>query len=76
VREVNEQARKSGLPVVEGEVLWEGPDGLLYHYYPTLEQVRAWVGDAGFAIEEEAEEPWHEEHTYQHMLARLAAPLG
>jgi hypothetical protein len=35
----------------------------------------AWVADAGFAIEEEAEGPWHEEgYAYHHVLARAAAP--
>jgi cyclopropane fatty-acyl-phospholipid synthase-like methyltransferase len=72
VRDFNERARRSGFPVVEGEVLWDGPDGLLYHHYPALEQVREWIADAGFAIEAEAEEPWHEEYSYQHLLARLA----
>jgi cyclopropane fatty-acyl-phospholipid synthase-like methyltransferase len=70
VQELNEEARRRGFPVVEREVVWDEPDGLLYHYYPTLERVRAWLADAGFAIEEEAEEPWHPEHSYQHVLAR------
>jgi hypothetical protein len=61
VREPNQEARRSGLPLVKGEVVWDAPDGLLYHYYPTLERVRAWLAAAGFVIEEEAEEPWHEE---------------
>jgi hypothetical protein len=33
------------------------PDALadvaVYHYYPSLEQVRAWLGQAGLAIEEQ-----------------------
>lgn len=71
VRAANEEARTSGLPVVEGEVMWEEPDGY-YHYYPSMEQVRAWVRGAGFAIEEEAEGPWHEEgYAYHHVLARV-----
>ncbi len=74
VRMGNEEARRSGLPVVEGEVLWEGLDGY-YHYYPTMEQARAWVADAGSAIEEEAEGSWHEEgYAYSHVLARKTAP--
>lgn len=36
---------------------FEAPDELAgevaYHYYPPLEQVRAWLGEAGFVIEEE-----------------------
>lgn len=35
VREMNAEARKSGLPVVQGEVIFDEPDGY-YHYYPAL----------------------------------------
>jgi SAM-dependent methyltransferase len=74
VRAANEEARASGLPVVEGEVIWHEPDDY-YHYYPPMERVRAWLADAGFAIEEEAAEPWHEEgYAYHHVLARAEAP--
>jgi SAM-dependent methyltransferase len=74
VRAANEDARASGLPVVEGEVIWHDPDAY-YHHYPPMERVRAWLADAGFVIEEEAEEPWHEEaFTYHHVLARAEAP--
>ena len=76
VRAANQAARRSGLPVVEGEVIWEGPDGY-YHHYPSMQRVRTWLADAGFAVQEEAEEPWHEEgYAYHHVLARLAAPPG
>ncbi|HEX9122656.1 MAG TPA: methyltransferase domain-containing protein [Actinomycetota bacterium] len=70
VRAANAEARTSGLPVVDGEVMWEEPDGY-YHHYPSMEQVRTWVADAGFAIEEDAEGPWHlEGYAYHHLLAR------
>jgi cyclopropane fatty-acyl-phospholipid synthase-like methyltransferase len=74
VRAVNEEARRLGLPVVEGE--WAGeilePPDDYYHYYPSMEQVRAWLADVGFAIEEETEGPWHEDgYTYHHVLARV-----
>jgi cyclopropane fatty-acyl-phospholipid synthase-like methyltransferase len=70
VRAANQKARKSGLPVVDGEVIWKQPDGY-YHYYPTMDQVRAWVAGAGFAIEEEAEGPWQgKDYAYHHVLAR------
>jgi len=76
VRAANQAARRSGLPVVDGEVIWDEPDGY-YHHYPAVEQVRAWLADAGFAIDEEAEGPWHQEgYAYHHVLARLAAPPG
>jgi SAM-dependent methyltransferase len=76
VRAANQAARRSGLPVVDGEVIWDEPNGY-YHHYPSIQQVRTWLADAGFAIEEEAEGPWHEEgYAYQHMLARMAAPPG
>jgi SAM-dependent methyltransferase len=75
VRAANQAARRSGVPVVDGEVIWDEPDGY-YHHYPSMQQVRAWL-DAGFAIEQEAEGPWHDEgYAYHHVLARLAAPPG
>lgn len=70
-RAVNEEARASGMPVIEGESF--EPDGY-YHYYPPLDRVRAWLADAGFAIEDEAEGAWHDdEWAYHHVLARLGA---
>jgi hypothetical protein len=60
VRTGNQAARWVGLPVVNGEVLWGEADGY-YHYYPAMPQVRTWLAAAGFAIQEEAEGPWHEE---------------
>lgn len=63
-----QKAKAAGLPVVFGEVadeeafqqamaLAEAPDELTdraaYHYYPPLEQVRAWIEQASLAIEEE-----------------------
>ena len=72
LRAANQAARRSGLPVVEGEVVW-GPDGY-YHHYPSMEQVRTWLADAGFTLDEEAEGPWHEGgYAYHHVLARLAS---
>jgi hypothetical protein len=76
VRAANQAARRSGLPVVDGEVIWEEPDGY-YHHYPSVRQVRAWLGGAGFAVAEEAEGPWHEEgYAYHHVLARAQVPPG
>jgi SAM-dependent methyltransferase len=69
VRSANERAKKSGLPVVEGEVIWDEPDGY-YHYYPAMDRVRAWISHAGFDIVDEMEGPWHEEgYAYHHFLA-------
>lgn len=74
VRAMNEEARRSGLPVAQGEVIWDEPDGY-YHHYPSMEQVRAWIADAGFAIQEEAKGPWHEEgYAYHHVLACVETP--
>jgi SAM-dependent methyltransferase len=39
--------------------------GAVYHYYPPLEQVRAWLGQAGFAVEEEGTGHW-----YEHFVVR------
>ncbi len=40
VRAANQAARLSGLPVMDGEVIWEEPDGY-YHHDPSMEQVRS-----------------------------------
>jgi len=47
---VFQTAVEAGLPVVEGEWVHEGA----YHYYPTVDQVRAWVEAAGFVLLDEA----------------------
>ena len=47
VQAANQAARQWGLPVVDGEVIWEGADGY-YHHYPSMGQVRAWLAAAGF----------------------------
>ncbi len=51
VQAAYERAKAQGLPVVFGEVV-EQVD-VVYHYYPSLEQVRAWLAQAGFAIDAE-----------------------
>lgn len=72
LREVNAKARAAGLPVTEREVIWGEAEGY-YHHYPAMAQVRAWLTDGGFRIEEEAEGPWHEEgYAYHHLLAQAA----
>jgi SAM-dependent methyltransferase len=76
IRAANEEARAAGLPVVDGEVIWHDPDDY-YHYYPSIEQARAWMADAGFVIEDEAEGSWHEEgYAYHHVLARRSSVPG
>jgi 2-polyprenyl-3-methyl-5-hydroxy-6-metoxy-1,4-benzoquinol methylase len=54
-------ARAQGFPIVDGEFAHE--DG--YHFYPAIEQVRAWVAAADFAILEEAVGD-----DYHHLLMR------
>jgi SAM-dependent methyltransferase len=47
-----------GLPVVKGESVigsGDGEDQGGYHYFPSMEQVRKWLVEAGFVIKEEAE---------------------
>ncbi|TMK35876.1 MAG: hypothetical protein E6G58_07975 [Actinobacteria bacterium] len=76
IRSMNDAARGAGLPVVDGEVMWEASDGspAYYHYYPSLDEVRAWLGGAGFAILDELEGPWHDdEYAYRHILAQTIA---
>ena len=45
------KAQQQGLPVVYGE--WENSD--VYHYYPSMDQVREWLQQAGFNVIEEGE---------------------
>jgi SAM-dependent methyltransferase len=72
VREANADLRQRGLPVVDGEVMWEEPYGY-YHHYPALDRVRAWLAEAGFEIVDEAEGPWHNgDYAYHHVLARTS----
>jgi len=56
-----EEALQAGLPVVYGE--WINTD--VYHYYPSLEQVREWVQQAGLSILEMGEGDG-----YHHFLMR------
>jgi len=56
-------------------VMWEVSEDSpwYYHYYPSLGQVRAWLGDAGFDVVDEAEGPWHDgTYAYHHALARTS----
>jgi hypothetical protein len=50
------------------EALEERADTAVYHYYPSSEQVRAWLGQAGLAIENEGTGNW-----YQHFLVSKEA---
>ncbi len=67
MNEVNlafERAQRAGLPVVYGE----HPDEEVYHYHPTIRQVKEWTRAAGFEILKEGKSKvW-----YYHLLARKA----
>ncbi len=73
-----ERARAMGLPVVYGEIadevetayqhFWETgevADEIVYHFVPSLEQVRAWLAQAGLEVVEVGEGD-----EYHHILAR------
>jgi len=51
VEEAFQQAQQLKLPVVHGEWINDG----VYHYYPSMEQVREWIQQAGFDFLEEGE---------------------
>jgi SAM-dependent methyltransferase len=57
VRAAFDAAVAAGHPVVPGEDF----DGVGYHYYPSREQVRGWLAEAGLVLEGEAESEsyWH-----------------
>ena len=61
VEEAYERVKALEPPDVSGEL----SDVAVYHYYPSLEQVRVWIGQAGLAIEDEAIG-----NGYEHFLVR------
>jgi cyclopropane fatty-acyl-phospholipid synthase-like methyltransferase len=63
IEEAFHEAQELGLPVVHGE--WVNDD--VYHYYPTMEQVRDWIRQAGFDLMEEGEGDG-----YHHFIMRKA----
>ncbi len=66
-----EAARRSGLPVVEGEVIWDDPFPY-YHLYPSMDRVRGWLAAAGFVVVDDGEGPWHDnDYAYHHVLAQV-----
>jgi 2-polyprenyl-3-methyl-5-hydroxy-6-metoxy-1,4-benzoquinol methylase len=62
-----------GMEAVEAASLGERLDLSVYHYHPSMEQVRAWFDQAGLAIEEEATEKEGTGEGYVHVLARSNA---
>jgi cyclopropane fatty-acyl-phospholipid synthase-like methyltransferase len=52
VEQAFKRQREMGLPVVYGE--WADQNEV-YHYYPSMEQVRDWIREAGFDPLEEGE---------------------
>jgi cyclopropane fatty-acyl-phospholipid synthase-like methyltransferase len=58
-----QQAQESGLPVVYGE--WINDE--VYHYYPSMSQVREWLQQSGFEVVEEGEGDG-----YHHFVVRKA----
>ncbi len=61
VEEAYERVKALGPRAVSGEL----SDPAVYHYHPSLEQVRAWIGQAGLAIEEEGTG-----NGYEHFVVR------
>jgi SAM-dependent methyltransferase len=50
---------------IPGSAIEERADTAVYHYYPSIEQVRAWLAQAGLLIEEQRTGEW-----YEHYLVR------
>jgi hypothetical protein len=61
VDELYERAKALGVSALPGELV----DFSVYHYCPSLAQVRAWLDQAGFAVDEEGTGKW-----YEHFLVR------
>jgi cyclopropane fatty-acyl-phospholipid synthase-like methyltransferase len=60
------RAQQAGLPMVYGE----GADEDVYHYYPSIQQVKEWLRQAGFDLIEEGEGDG-----YHHFVVRKASPV-
>jgi len=57
------RGQQAGIPIVYGEIPDE--ENGVYHYYPSLPQVREWINEAGFRLIEETFGD-----LYQHFLAQ------
>jgi SAM-dependent methyltransferase len=64
---VQAEAVARGLPVVPGEKAEEGAG---YHYYPSRQQVGAWLEEAGLVVEAEARSDEGDGYGYLHLLTR------
>jgi len=58
------QGQAEGIPIIHGECI----DETVYHYYPSMEQVREWVRQARLTVIEEGEGD-----SYHHFLVRKEA---
>jgi cyclopropane fatty-acyl-phospholipid synthase-like methyltransferase len=64
--EVADQVDEAYVQVTTSDkILWDRVDVAVYHYHPSLEQVRAWIGEASMNIEDEGTG-----NGYEHILAR------
>jgi 2-polyprenyl-3-methyl-5-hydroxy-6-metoxy-1,4-benzoquinol methylase len=66
-------AQAMALDALEGPILGERLDLSVYHYHPSMEQVRTWFDHAGLVIEEEGIEAEGPGEGYAHVLARKNA---
>jgi len=64
VAQAFQQGKEMGLPIVYGE--WPNNSDV-YHYYPTMPQVREWLLESGFKLMEE-----DEADGYHHFVVRKA----
>jgi cyclopropane fatty-acyl-phospholipid synthase-like methyltransferase len=67
IEEAFRNGQLAGLPLIYGE--WPDNDGV-YHYYPSMPQVREWLQQAGFEVMEEGEGDG-----YHHYLTRSIAGI-
>jgi SAM-dependent methyltransferase len=67
VEEAYERTKTLEMSTVPDELV----DSAVYHYHPSLEQVRIWVSQAGLAIEEEGKGNGYEDwNGYEHFVVR------
>jgi SAM-dependent methyltransferase len=62
IKQAFDRAQQAGLPAVYGEI--QGDD--VYHYYPSIPQVKEWLSETGFdLLDEKRDGTW-----YHHILVR------
>jgi hypothetical protein len=76
VRERNQEARRSGLRLVKGEIVWDAPDGLLTTTTRRWSRSGRGSPPPASSSRRRPRSPGMRNYSYQQVLARLATSPG